>query len=75
MNGAQATNQQTNNATADTSEQQAPQQQLNAEQSNVSKLTPEQEEEAKLRIKYPNPQKPGIFLINLLIFVFFLTRK
>ena len=54
-------NQQTNNANAANTSGQQPQQQLNVEQSNIPKLTPEMEEEAKLRMKYPNPQKPGNF--------------
>lgn len=31
----------------------------NEQTAATTKLTPEQEEEMKLRSKYPNPQKPG----------------
>lgn len=37
-------------------EQQAPPQQQDVD---TSSLTPEQQEEMKLRMKYPNPHKPG----------------
>lgn len=49
---------------------------------NKDKLTPEQEEEMKLRSKYPNPQKPGgsSFIQKMLhkgviIFHLFLSNK
>jgi len=40
-------------------QQQQPLQTLEQLQASGTKLTPEQEEELKLRNKYPNPQKPG----------------
>lgn len=73
-------------STTAVNEMQAPHEQNNRQQQVVgngnSGMTPEQEEEMKLRMKYPNPQKPGgstfiqkmlhkgVIIMNILFFLF-----